>query len=561
MRFAENNRISHRQLFRQIILVFPASFLLCLFQGGSMIGKSAVAGTVAAAVLLLFYVIWLIRLGPAYSEMGRSAGNITVRFIGLFFLVYVILSAAFLADLIEQVIPSSLISGISGKWLSFLAVAACSVGTHRGMQRRGRIAEVSGGIFLVGIILLMILSAGQGKVEYFLEVWNGENSGFSGEEWLGSTWGLLSAFSGVGLLPFALDAVEKQGSARKPLILGLLIVCGVVLGMQILLPAVFGRGRLLAEAYPILPLLDGADLPGNVLARFDVIWMGFLVFGLFFSMGSLFHYGNQIAARTKLGTGRYWIPAAGWILSIYNWNGYGIRDFYGSYLGYVFVPGLLVIQLFLSMGNRGHRRKKAAAAALFLAICLGGTGCAAVEPEKRLYPLALGAGALENGFVLKYAMPDMNAATGQEKADEDPVSVLTIAGGDFSEIEKIYNRSQEKYQDLCHLQVVILDENMLTEENRAAFIRYLKQEEHVGEDVYVFRTKLLSEVFRWQGAQQSSVGEYLQGIQENRTSGQQKKGVTLREVYHQFYKDGTLPWLPTVWVDGDLLEVDYGNGE
>ena len=561
MRFAENNRISHRQLFRQIILAFPAPFLLCLFQGGSMIGKSAVAGTVTAAVILLFYVIWLIRLGPAYSEMAKTVGNIAVRFVGLFFLVYVILSAAFLADLMAQVVPSSLISGISGKSLSLLAVAACSIGTHRGMQRRGRIAEVSGGIFLAGIILLMILSAGQGKTEYFLEVWNGENSGFSGEEWMGSTWRLLSAFSGVGLLPFALDKVEKQGSARKPLISGLLTVCGVVLGMQILLPAVFGRERLFTEVYPILPLLDGADLPGNVLARFDVIWMGFLVFGLFFSMGSLFHYGNQIAAGTKFGTGRYWIPAAGWILSVYNWNGYGIRDYYGSYLGYVFVPGLLVIQLLLSMGNRGHRRKKVAAAALFLAVCLTGTGCAAVEPEKRIYPLALGAGALENGFILKYAMPDMNVTTGQEKPDEDPVSVLTIAGANFNEIEKIYNRSQEKYPDLGHLQVVILDENMLTEENRAAFIHYLKQEEHVGEDVYVFRTQMLSDVFRWQGAQQSSVGEYLQGIQENRTSGQQKKGVTLREVYHQFYKDGTLPWLPSVWVDGELLEVDYGNSE
>ena len=561
MRFAENNRISHRQLFRQIILVFPAPFLLCLFQGGSMIGKSAVAGTVTAAVILLFYVSWLIRLGPAYSEMAKTAGNIAVRFVGLFFLAYVILSAAFLADLMAQMVPSSLISGISGKYISLLAVAACSIGTHRGMQRRGRIAEVSGGIFLAGIILLMILSAGQGKTEYFLEVWNGENSEFSGEEWMGSTWRLLSAFSGVGLLPFALDKVEKQGSARKSLISGLLTVCGVVLGMQILLPAVFGRERLFTEVYPILPLLDGADLPGNVLARFDVIWMGFLVFGLFFSMGSLFHYGNQIAAGTKLGTGRYWIPAAGWILSVYNWNGYGIRDYYGSYLGYVFVPGLLVIQLLLSMGKYGHRRKKVAVAALFLAVCLTGTGCAAVEPEKRIYPLALGAGALEKGFMLKYAMPDMNVTTGQEKPDEDPVSVLTIAGADFNEIEKIYNRSQEKYPDLGHLQVVILDENMLTEENRAAFIHYLKQEEHVGEDVYVFRTHMFSEVFGWKGAQQSSVGEYLQGIQENRTSGQQKKGVTLREVYHQFYKDGTLPWLPSVWVNSDLLEVDYGNSE
>lgn len=141
MRFAENNRISHRQLFRQIILVFPAPFLLCLFKNGEMLGVNAMAGTILAAVLLSFYVIWLIRLAPAYGELSRMTGNITVRFIGLFFLLYVILSAAFLADLLAKVIPQSLISGISGKWLSLLAVAACSLGTHRGMQRRGRIGR------------------------------------------------------------------------------------------------------------------------------------------------------------------------------------------------------------------------------------------------------------------------------------------------------------------------------------------------------------------------------------------------------------------------------------
>lgn len=155
----------------------------------------------------------------------------------------------------------------------------------------------------------------------------------------------------------------------------------------------------------------------------------------------------------------------------------------------------------------------------------------------------------------------MNVTTGQEKPEEDPVSVLTLAGENFQEIEEAYNRSQEKFLDLGHLQVVILDESMLTEENRKVFLEYLKQEEHVGEDVYMFRTGMLGEVFRWKGAEESSVGEYLQGIQENRTTGQQKKGVTLREVYHQFYQDGTLPWIPSVWVNGDLLEVDYGNRE
>ena len=100
MRFAENNRISHKQLFRQIILVFPAPFLLCLFKNGAMLGISAMAGTAAAAVVLSFYVIWLIRLTPVYGELSKRTGSFTVRFIGLFFLVYVIASSAFLSGLL-----------------------------------------------------------------------------------------------------------------------------------------------------------------------------------------------------------------------------------------------------------------------------------------------------------------------------------------------------------------------------------------------------------------------------------------------------------------------------
>ena len=58
---------------------------------------------------------------------------------------------------------------------------------------------------------------------------------------------------------------------------------------ELLLPSVFGWGRLKYESCPILPLLAGAELPGNVLARFDVLWMGFLLYSLLFSIGSFLH--------------------------------------------------------------------------------------------------------------------------------------------------------------------------------------------------------------------------------------------------------------------------------
>ena len=89
----------------------------------------------------------------------------------------------------------------------------------------------------------------------------------------------------------------------------------------------------------------------------------------------------------------------------------------------------------------------------------------------------------------------------------DSCLLYTSSGRDFQEIEAVYNRSQEKFLDLGHLEVLILDEQILGEGAREALIGYLKQEEHIGEDVYVFRTDMLGDVFHWKGARESSIGE------------------------------------------------------
>ena len=78
------------------------------------------------------------------------------------------------------------------------------------------------------------------------------------------------------------------------------------------------------------------------------------------------------------------------------------------------------------------------------------SGCgAAVEPEKRMYPMALGVDASEEGICLTYGMPDLSESTGQGKEEEDGGSrVLQISGADFTRIEKMYDQSQEKLLDM-----------------------------------------------------------------------------------------------------------------
>lgn len=550
MDYADNNRISHRQLYRQMVLAFLAPMLLCLPGRDQILGAAGIIGTMLAGVFLILYSFFLRRLVPWYSDPVKMLGPIAGRLTGLFFLSYVILANGYLLSLTGKLVPSVLVTGIPGTVIIFFTVFICSFGTCKGMQRRGRMAEVSGGVLLGGILLMLLLCMGQIRIAYLKEM----PVLFSGQDTLKSFYGVLCAFSGIALLPFMLRDVEKRSTVGKTVVVGILTLAGLLAGILFLLPAVLGWDRLQQESYPVLPLLAGADLPGNVLARFDVLWMGFLLYSLLFAVGSLFHYGHQILIRSHMGKGRWWLPAAVFAAAVINTEGKGIEAVFGSYLGYVFVPGLILIQGGMLL-NRKKKRQKKVIGCLCVAFLLFLSGCAAIEPEKRMYPLALGVNTSEEGFSLIYGTPDLPKATGQEKEEEEKESsVLSVTGRDFVQIREKYDQSQEKYLDMSHIQVILMG-NQLVESGRwTEFLTYLDQDPFVGENVYVFQTENPSAVLAWDSGG-TSIGEYLTGLLENRLPDQQKKGMTLRQVYHQWYKNGTLPALPAILLENEEIRV------
>ncbi|MBQ7371286.1 MAG: GerAB/ArcD/ProY family transporter [Blautia sp.] len=591
MTYTENNRITHRQLYRQICLVFTGPFLLCMFGSEGLSGRMGIAGTIAALVLLCFSVIFLVRLAPQYEELGKAQNRVLSGIIGLCFLLYILITVAYLLAVLEKIIPVSLLEGVSGRRLTCVTALICSFGTGKGMQRRGRMAEVSAGILLGSVALMMLLSLGQARADYFRELGNSE---VSMAAFLRSMYLYLCAFSGIGLLPFALGEVEKQGSSWKPILLGILTVGAILLGMQLLLPAVFGWKRLLKETCPILPLLAGANLPGNRLARFDVLWMGFVLYGMLFSLGSLFHYGNQVLRITGLlrfhrseppdpapavksykallqrkAFGYAWwtpLPPAliAWLLSFLPIQGYEVTEYYPEFLAYFFVPALLAIQCFLLVRpvRKGRFVRAAAAICVFGFLTILG-GCAGMDPEKRLFPLAIGMDREDSAdsgsgaeYEISYGIPNLPQATGQNRPQEDNSTLLVFSGKTYKETEELYSRSQEKYLDLGHLQVLLLGQGIIENQDWDLVLDYLKHKPMVGENVYVFYTENPVDILDWQGGSGTSVGEYLVGILENRTDGRGTPGVTLRQVYHQYEKDGSLPQLPEVRLEGNVLSID-----
>ena len=167
MRYAENNRISHRQLTRQLVLSLTAPFLLGLLGYRSMLGANGMLASVAVLIPLYFYVIFLIRLTPYYANLPKYVGKWCSLLIGVFYLSFTVFTGAYLLTLVEDVVPISLLSSFSGKAASLLAILVCSFGTHKGMQKRGRMGEVSYPFVLGFLFLLLIVAAFQGSWEYF----------------------------------------------------------------------------------------------------------------------------------------------------------------------------------------------------------------------------------------------------------------------------------------------------------------------------------------------------------------------------------------------------------
>lgn len=218
----------------------------------------------------------------------------------------------------------------------------------------------------------------------------------------------------------------------------------------------------------------------------------------------------------------------------------------------MFVPVLIVIQFLVWFMGKERRKKRVAATAVCLVLTLSVSfflsGCGGVEPEKRKYPLAMGVDFSEGNYVVTYGMADLVEATGQEKPEEngDDANVLTIQGATFGEIEEVYNQSQEKYLDLGHLEVLVLGKNLLGDGKWKMLLQYLKEEPFVGENIYVFQTENAAELLSWRNKEGTSLGEYVMGIMKNRVSGQQRNGVTLRDLFYQAAKEEALPTLPYI---------------
>lgn len=188
------------------------------------------------------------------------------------------------------------------------------------------------------------------------------------------------------------------------------------------------------------------------------------------------------------------------------------------------------------------------------------TGCQTVEPEKRAYPLVVGIDWREGKYQVCLGMAQLADSTGQgkqggEEQQGDDTGALMLSGDSKEAIQEMYNRTRELYLDTGHVQSVIFGKNLLQEEERIRkVLRELERETALGNSAYVFGADDPEKIFKQNGAQVQSLGEFLSGIYENRKN--QGDPMVLADIYREIHNRGKIPDIPWIIVAQNQIIVD-----
>lgn len=342
--FSDNQRISRRQLERQLLLGLTGVFLMTLPGLPILQGWSGVLGFFLGTFFLWVFLFFLVRTTAVAKGLEERIGKIFYRIVTLFYLSYLIFTGAYLIRMTVSMVCRTLLSEYPDWFVGIVLVSAILIGTGNDLQRRGRLGEASCVLVVGGLCCLIVLAILQMKPR---DLWR-----FSPVELSAvfeSAYHVFCSFSIVGILPFLMHYVERPQSSLKYLCRATGIASVVGLAGVVAVQILFGAQGVRQKAQPITALLATVNFPGGFFDRFDAIWMVFLLFSLLYSGGTVFYYSQHLLKSKN----SIWIRIvlAAMVLGI-SFLGEEVLEVYSWCVRTIYVPVFVVFGLGLSKIRR-----------------------------------------------------------------------------------------------------------------------------------------------------------------------------------------------------------------
>ncbi len=178
-----------------------------------------------------------------------------------------------------------------------------------------------------------------------------------------------------------------------------------------------------------------------------------------------------------------------------------------------------------------------------------------IEIQDRDFVLALGISCDDDGWTFTYALPDLGLV--DSSAGEEPRLIRTYSGTSFPEIEDRYNRNSSRRLDYRHLQVLVLDPAVATDEEKlASFLNYINENNEISRNVLVYYYDGdVEELFAYDEKLNGSIGDYIQSIETNNSDRFELAPITTGDFIDGLYSQRTL-LVPRLALEDDSIFLD-----
>ncbi|MCH1981338.1 GerAB/ArcD/ProY family transporter [Ruminococcus sp. OA3] len=340
--FSDNHRISRRQLGRQLALGLSGTFLLVIPRLPQLYGVSGIISCVIGLLALWVYLFFMVRNTATSKSLRQRMSRPAYMVVSVFFLSYLVLSGGYLVRTVAGMIKASLVTEYSVWVIAGLLILTAVIGTGSDIQRRARIGEVSALPVIGGLFLLLVLAAFQGD-GIPSEMIQRTDAGTV----LRGAYDFFCAFSITGVIPFLMSNVERPQGSVKALYIGSGTAAVLAVGGLCVMQAVFGVYGMQEKEFPVTALMSAVSFPGNFLDRFDIIWMIFLLFALFYAVGTILFYSHHLVNDRDNLTVRLIFAVLVFAAAFVEWNGGSIDDLYPMAVRYLYMPLFVIFGLFV----------------------------------------------------------------------------------------------------------------------------------------------------------------------------------------------------------------------
>lgn len=429
--FSGNDKISERQMFRNYTMGFISLGALL----APVIMNRVSGGSIGFALILLGIYLAATSYAPRPESMAVRAvccvhywtlGTMIARMTGM---------------LIQEFLLTGTSLGLILVWFYLF----CFYNLYKGLECRIRVSEILFPFFVMMLLLLSLLMAGETEASRCLELTFSLN-----REQMWNGYELFVWLSGIQGLWHLKGQIQSNSSYKKTVGAIWLTGAAVTALFSLFTYSIYGNAGHTGLVFPLASAMTLAHFPGDVIGRLDALFVFAWTMGLFLLCSTLF---APLRAEEPDRRKKYLLAAllaASCACALQS----GCLSWCQKFLCYVSMP----VQIFLLLwqGLLGKRNRRIISAALLIPLLLL-TGCGHQELEERSLVTAVGVDeGLEGTFWFTFGF-----GSSGEKESEEP---FETEASSLQEAEELYYESSQKNMDFNHLKNFYFSREVLLRE-------------------------------------------------------------------------------------------------